>query len=447
MVKFRVRITFKKLDIITYIVVLSLLPFIAYFRIHLSSFIVYELDIIGAIFLTISFLMNSFSFPFSIQKSDTDFLFILPLDEKEVIIAFSLSTFFAKLETIIETTIFLFPAISYFSLLVVLLMSIMNMFSSFAFKGKRKILVPIIAVWMLFSLMKFPFTPLSMLFGYIYGYFILTTLSILVMFLGIRSVSVEDLINQFYKMQGLITDKATTSISLYSSSPLMAMLKKDFKFVEIRADNSRKRSIIINRRVNIHKVVIMTTTIAIAIYLGFPFFSHIKGINSQTLLSIYEGTIAFILGYFFIVFASTTAFANEPLWLNLSVMTPAEFARKYLLIKTLSRLIIFLPISISLILLNPSVGVGSLLIPLAYIYIASINARLHPERISSQIQIYDYNIRALIKLFLLFPSLILVALDVFLPIAGAIVTLLFDLPFLLSKNYWDKTFEKIITSL
>jgi len=208
------------------------------------------------------------------------------------------------------------------------------------------------------------------------------------------------------------------------------MLKRNLNFIEIgRADIPG--GILI--RMKMYKVVAITSAIATAIYVNFSFFSHPM---LNFLLSIFEGLTVFMVGGFFIVFISPSAFVNEPLWLDLSVMTPMEFAGKYLLVGTFSAFIIFLPISVSLILLNPLVGIGSLFIPILYIYTASLNASFY------RVTIYD------IKAGLLaMTSLIPIALDAFFPIGGAVVTLAFTLPFLFSKGYWERTFEKIITSV
>jgi len=122
-------------------------------------------------------------------------------------------------------------------------------------------------------------------------------------------------------------------------------------------------------------------------------------------------------------------------------MTPLEFARKYLIAKTLSVFAIFLPISISLLLLNPMMGISSLFVPLVSIYNASINARFYLRKT----QYFDA--RVLLARQLVSLSAIPIVLDFFFPIAGIVVTLAFTLPFLLSRGYWEKTFEKAITSL
>lgn len=141
--------------------------------------------------LTLFFLTSIDSPPFFIQKSDVDFLFILPISEKEIVIADSLFTFLTELLLTMSIGIlFLFPIISYFSVLVVLLVSVMNAFSFFAFNGKRKIIAYIIIAWMLSSGTMFPFTPFSMIYGYVYGYFILASLAVITLILGIRSASI-----------------------------------------------------------------------------------------------------------------------------------------------------------------------------------------------------------------------------------------------------------------
>ena len=85
---------------------------------------------------------------------------------------------------------------------------------------------------MLSSITKFPFSPFSTIFGYVYDYLVLALLDVITVFLGIRNASVDELINEFYKRQGLLT-KPATSIPLYSPPPFIAMLMKNFNFVEI----------------------------------------------------------------------------------------------------------------------------------------------------------------------------------------------------------------------
>jgi len=206
LMKFRFKAINGKAFIILYAVVLLLV--VVLYRIFQISQIVSSplmIYVIGAniiSFFAFFFIMSINSPLFFIQKSDVDFLFMLPLDKKEVVIADSLFTFLSNLLVAMAIGIFfLFPVISYFFILVAILISIMNTFSFFAFSGKRKIVAYIIAAWMISSATMFPFTPFSMIYGYVYGYFILAGLVAMTVFLSIKNASAEDLILEFYKRQ------------------------------------------------------------------------------------------------------------------------------------------------------------------------------------------------------------------------------------------------------
>jgi len=442
LVKFKIRTTFRKSIIFSVILILFFMylefPFSS--NNHLPPLELYGYAIGGIAFISFYFLLGSIYTSFFIQKSDVDFLYMLPFNERDIVIAQSISSLLLSLFSTIFTAYLLFPALSFLSILVVLMVSIMNTFSYFAFKKHRKVASAIITVWMLSSLLKFPFSPLSMVFGYIYGYFILAALDVIVLVLGMRNASVEDLINEFYRRQGVLTqgNKATTSILLYSSSPFVAMLKRNLNFVEIGGRVNLGGVVQqINRRVKLYKMLIITVVIAVVYYIIFTFL-----LKSQAFFI--EDFIAGFIGFYIIMFTSQSAFINEPLWLNLSVMTPIDYARKYVLTKTLSAFIIFLPISVSLILLNPVAGLGSLLIPFVFVYVSSIYARFYPV---SQSQMPQYGFRNMTVGYLSAASFIPIYLDVFFPIGGVVATVIFTLPFLLSRGYWEKTFEKTITSL
>jgi len=399
LVNFKIKTTFRRSVIMFYIAELVFFAFISYFlSISHLPFALYILDIIGILFLSMTFILNGVYSSFFIQKPDVDFLFMLPFGERELEIAYLLYTFLTNLLQTVIAAISLFPTITYFSLLVMLVSSVINSFAFFAFK--RKVIVLVIGVWMLSSLLKFPFSPFSMVFGYSYGYFILSALLIITVFLGIRNTSVEDLILEFYKRQGLITPtgKTTTSLSLYSSSPFIAMLKRSFNFFEtVGRVNLSGIPHITSRRVKIYKVLLITVAVGVVNYVVV---SLMKSQLSYTFFI--ESNIGLFAGITIVSLTSNSAFANEPLWLNLSVMTPIDYARKYLLAKTLSLFILFLPISISIILLNHVAGIGSLFVPLVYIYEASINARVNP--VSSQI----LSGRALSSSILLYPSALVI---------------------------------------
>jgi len=440
LIKFKIKTTFRKSVVLSVILVFLLLYSEFYFSSDAkpSPYAIFGYAIGGISYLSFYFLISSIYTSMFIQKSDVDFLYMLPLEERYIVIAQSISSFLLSLFSTVFAIYLLFPALSFLSILVVLMVSILNTFFYFAFKKHRNIASAIITAWMLSSITKFPFTPLSMVFGYVYGYFILALLDIIVLVLAMRNASIEDLVVEFYRRQGLLTQsgKGTASIPLYSPSPQIAMLKRSLNFIEIGGRVNLGGVVQhITRRVKLYKVLIITSAIAVAYYIIFAFFFKSP---------FAESFVVAFAGFYIIMFTSPSAFINEPLWLNLSVMTPIEYARKYILSKTLSLFIIFLPFSISLVLLNPIAGLGSLLIPFAFIYVVSIFARLYPV---SQSQMPQFSFRNMIVGYLATASLIPIFLDVFFPIGGVVATLIFTLPFLLSESYWEKTFEKAITSL
>jgi len=296
LVKFKIRTTFRKSAIAVYVVALLvlLLNFFSLSHAHIPSPALYELTVVGIAILSLLFLTNSIYTSFFIQKSDVDFLYMLPVNERELEVAYSISAFLINLISAVVVVIILFPVISLLSVPVVLMVTVMNAYSFFAFKSYRKIISPLIAIWMLSSILRFPFSPFSMVFGYVYGYFILAGLDIITVFLGIKNASVEDLIKEFYRRQGILTPpgKITTSISLYSLSPLVAMLKRNFNFIEIGGRiNLGGIPYIINKRVKMYKILPFTIVIGILNYIGF---SLIKGHLPYIVFLVLEFNIVFL---------------------------------------------------------------------------------------------------------------------------------------------------------
>ena len=449
LVKFKIKTTFRKSAIISFIVI----PFMLYFEVpfflsfskstfplamslitfdSFSQTEIHDYAIVGTIYIVFMFVLSNIFTPFLIQKSDVDFLYMLPLDEKEIAISQLVVSFLLNLLSLFFIVYILFPVVSFLSFIVMIMASIMNTFSYFALK--RKGLHIIIAIWLLTSVLKFPFSPLSMLFGYTDSYFIFALLDVTILFLGIRNTHIEDLMKEFYKRQGLVADnKVVTPVSLYSSSSFIAMLKRSLNFIEIGGRiNIGEMPYLINKRVKFYKVLIVTSFIALIYYISFAFF-----VRDYFLENFTTG----LVGFFLVMTTSASALINEPLWLDLSAMKPAEFARKYLLAKIISLFILFLPISISNFLLTSEIG--SLLIPFIFIYTSSIYAKYYPALNSQTAQ---YSLKNIIAGYLATFSLLPIYLDVFFPILGAITTLIFILPFLFSEHFWEKAFESAISN-
>jgi len=448
LVKFKMKTTFTKSVLISTILIpfflylevpffMSLSPSTVHYAVSLLTFDtlspteLYDYAIAGIVYISFIFLMSSFFSPLIIQKSDVDFLFMLSVNEREIVISQIISSFLLNLFSTIFLAYLLFPLISFLSLLIMIMVSILNTFSFFVFKRHKKLLIITITGWILSSIMKFPFSPFSMLFGYRYGYLILGILDIAFILYGIKNVNIEYLTTEFYRRQGILTKEEIpiTSVTLYSQSPFIAMLKRSLNFIEIGGrTNVTGMTYVISKRLKIYQVIVITSIIAEIYYIVFTILIRDSFLEKFTVA---------LVGFFITMLVSSSAFINEPLWLDLSTMTPIEYARKYLLSKMVSLFILFIPISIFTTLLNPVTGVITLLIPFISIYISSIYARYYPI-LQSQFQ--QFSFRNIVAAYLSTVSLFPVFLDVFFPILGSIVTMIFVLPFLLSKKYWEKSF-------
>ena len=205
-------------------------------------------------------------------------------------------------------------------------------------------------------------------------------------------------------------------------------------------------STFVSRRVELWKVMLGSSIFAVVLYfvlsrtedLGFTFFYVLFG------------------GWFVMIMISSAAFITEPIWLDLNVMTPEEFARYYLTSKALSIALILSPFAVlSLVLGYIGEALGFVVfIPLSSIFIMSLYARYYQQRYNMPMNVSP--IRLLVSLLTSIPLIPLIILS-FLPeylilyapliLSFVIFYLAISLPFLFSKSYWESTIEKIVTSV
>ncbi|WP_373467951.1 hypothetical protein [Acidianus infernus] len=154
------------------------------------------------------------------------------------------------------------------------------------------------------------------------------------------------------------------------------------------------------------------------------------------------------------IMIASASFISEPLWLDLNVMTPLEFARYYLISKAVSIAIILSPFAILSLLFG---YIGNALglvvfIPLSSIFIMSVYARYYQQRYNMPLNVSL--IKFLVSLITSIPLIPLVILAfipkclifyLLLPLTLFYVSISF--PFLLSNSYWESTIEKIVTSV
>ena len=361
-----------------------------------------------------------------IMKSDVDFLFMLPVDEREIIISLSLATFIYNLVMMATINLLLVPAIAYGSFLVTTLFSLVISFiGNIIYKLKfiwRVLLSLILTSWFFSANFNFPFSPLSMFRGYSISYPILAIFTASIVFLSIKSVSLQDLVQgrEIHYSKPL-----KSSLTFNSSSVFLTMLKKNLNIIELGGRIGAGGTQYVVARIEIYYLLLGTTALAFVNY-----FLHL------TFISLF---IEFMLLTNF----AQASFINEPIWLNLSVMTPIQFARRYLISKLLTIYILFMPLTASFFLYDFSAGIGNLVFPLSFVYLSSVLARVYPV---SQSGSQALNVRRfLFSTIGALPVLVIAYLSVFFPFLTLVVLLVLTSPFLFSENFWEKTFEKVIS--
>jgi len=359
-------------------------------------------------------------------KSDTDFLFMLPVNEKEIIVSLSLVTFIYNLFIMATFNFILAATIAYGSFLVIVLFSLLISFIwhvLYKFRYIQRLFVSsVLTLWFFSAYFGFPFSPLSMFKGYSIAYPILIIFTASTVFFAIKNASTQDLVQE----GGLQSSKSLkSSITFNSSSLLLTMLKKNLNIIELGGRIGAGGTQYVVARIRIYYLLLGTIGLALVSY-----FFHI------TIVSLF-------LEFMLLVNFAQASFVNEPIWLNLSIMTPIQFARRYLLSKVISLYILFMPVTVSFFLYDLEAGIGNLIFPLTFIYLSSALARFYPV---SQSGSQSINIRRFIFSTVgVIPVFAITYLSLIFPIYTFTSVLILTIPFLLSKNFWEKTFEKAIS--
>ncbi|QIW25263.1 hypothetical protein EWF20_14635 [Sulfolobus sp. S-194] len=365
-----------------------------------------------------------------VSKSDQDFLFMIPVDEKELAVGIICSYLIINALLVGILIIFTAPILGFGAFALFLMFSILLSFIPiFSLRLKtlyRVLFTVLLLAWFISAYFNFPYSPLSMLDSYTYSYFILLGLTLLVAFLSLNKLNVYDLVKINYQSSRGIKNPITFSPS---SSPFLIMLKKNINLIELggRVSQIAGGQYLI-ARIKIYYVLIPMIVLAILAYF-FPQLSFLILVVEFILL----------LNY------AQASFINEPLWLDLSIMPPSKFARNYLLSKTLTLYILFIPLIISeFISRNISFAIASLEFPLTFIYLSSILARFYPVP-QSGIQILNLR-RMIFTIIGTTPVLVILFLSLLYPLFTFVVLILLVSYFFLSEKFWEKAFENAISS-
>ncbi|MFP3163425.1 MAG: hypothetical protein RXQ75_06285 [Acidianus hospitalis] len=450
LIKFVIFSRVPKKSIVFYISFAILFGYIGYISYYEAPYYVNEeFRYLSVFYLTIMIAVSPFNTRFGLaSKSDSDFLALLPFDDDKIIASLILGSFIVN---VIFLSIFMYWFIEALGIAGATIIPAFALLSSslpavlYNLNNRRKILIDLVIVtWFISAIFNFQLSPLSMFYGYFEGYVISYAFAFVTFSIALKKFNFSSYSNFTVSSE---KGEVKEEISFKSSNPLVLTLTRNLRILEVGGRvNWMGVSTFVSRRVELWKVMLGSSISAIVLYF------ILSRINDGSFLVFY----VLFGGWFFMIMIASAAFITEPIWLDMNVMTPEEFARYYLTSKALSIAIILSPFAIlSLILGYLGEALGFIVfIPLSSIFIMSLYARYYQQRYNMPINVSP--IRLLVSLLTSIPLIPLIILSFLpaylilcLPIMFSFIVfyLTISLPFIFSKSYWESTIEKIVTSV
>jgi len=457
LVKFLVlsRVSKPTLVLLVALGILTSLPLLLFHYNKETSLTYSYYDIFFTIFLTLLPLFapqKGSSIP-GIIKSDVDFLFQLPIDSKGLALGLIISNIIVSLIYMVTISSFFIPSLGLLAFPTLFLISLIPPSLSvitYSLPLKSRISIAfLIVLWDASALMGNPFSPLSMFFGYYEGYFLLALLDVLLLYLAITRFNTVGLASRYFAPE---EKEVMKSISFSTSTPFKAMLIKNLHFFEIGGrSNILTAQTFFVRRVDVRWLILVFTIIGV-VFLVLLKIIYSPVVNPTVINSMYYTIIAYsiLIPYMVMFFFVISAFAFEPLWLYLSIMTPLELARNYILSKIIAIEVVLLPYIILIgIAEGPIVAMDLLIgIPLSIIFVISTSARFYPVNpaqgrvnMTPSSILFSF-ISAIPILGSLAGAFGVISLVIYLAFLAVI-----SLPFIFSEGYWEKTIERYITMI
>lgn len=396
-------------------------------------------DIILPISIFSSFLLGYTLFPNNvlITKSDLDFLFQTPLNDREFLISITLAGFIINYLYLSFLVIFLALLMRYLGFLFLVLFALdltflSNLLYLLSF-WKRLPISLLLILWFVSSYFGFPLSPFSVEYGISIGFYIFLVFSLILSLLSFKYFSLSSYVNVALMDMGGQRGSVKRLIDLSSSSPFFAMLKKNLNLIEIGGRiggfTGGQYSI---ARVKIYYLTLGVVALAIAYYFI---------INYIPTFSFYFVLVEFFLNYSI----AQASFINEPFWINLTIMSPIEFVRRYFLSKLISLYLVFLPLPIvAFVMGSYNEALAFLIIPLTFVIMTSLLVGYYPVTQKSMESDRITFSRIILSYVVLGIGMTVSILALYFPFYTLIGVVIIDLPFFVSQNFWEKAFEKNI---
>ncbi|MFP3232222.1 MAG: hypothetical protein RXR08_00680 [Sulfolobaceae archaeon] len=421
--------------------------------------VITEFSIFSILYSSILVATSIFNTRFGmVSKSDSDFLAMLPIDDRMLVTSVIIGSIVSNLAFSIPLVSLFVLSIGLYGIFIPFLLSLISASLpaiTYSLSIKRKVLVALgISGWFLLAGVGFPFSPMSMFVGYdTIGFSLLITLSLSSFFLAIKRFSFTNYSNIIITSEkGEVKEQINFTKVRY---PLLVMLVKNLNVLEVGGRvNFMGTTTYVTKRVKLWQILLITSLMGAMIYFAYILKIGFFSLNFHSLkIKIFSlNFYVIIITWFLTVTLSSSALISEPIWLDMNVMTPLEFFRNYLISKAIALAVVLLPIGLFEVLSKQVVlGLTVMVdLPLSSIFVMSLNSRFYRASFQNiQTMTAGRSLVSLLSIIIPFDVLEVIAflpyLSVF--IIGTLVLLVLDLPFFLSSSYWQSTVEKIMTSV
>jgi hypothetical protein len=287
-----------------------------------------------------------------VLKSDRDYLFTLPLSERDLSISIFFSQFIAFGITILFMFVYLSPSLAS-PFLVADLVALALTFTSLgiiatSLTTKVRIALSVaVAVWTLLGIAGFPVSPGAAFNGNVYSgtatLLVLAAVTTTTAFRGLSRVELD-------MMKNLVrstSSEVKSQVSYSGKSPIGAIYSMNLSSMSLAGRmNMAGTSRYVSRRVKTRWVVTATSIAAAAyfafvLYLGPP-VPFTAGSDSLPVALVVAIGLAF-LAFFF----SQSAITNERIWLSLTSLPPSTYFRHLISSRVISFLLILAPFAVA----------------------------------------------------------------------------------------------------
>ncbi|HYC26940.1 MAG TPA: hypothetical protein VEB67_02835 [Nitrososphaerales archaeon] len=399
-----------------------------------------------------------------VLKSDRDYLFTLPLSQRDLSLSIFISQFIAFGITILFMFTYLLESVSSVYL-VVNLVALATTFTSIGIIAPslttrvRILSAAGLALWTLLAFTGFPISPAAAFEGNpVSGTATVVVLGVVTTVAAFRSLSRVEL----DMMRNLVRTTASdvkSPNSYVGKSPIGAIYSMNLSTMSIAGRmNMAGTSRYVSRRVKTRWVVLVTSAAATVyfatIVLRGPPAPFVAGTNSLP-EAILSAVLLGLLAFFF----SQSAIVNERVWLSLTSLTPARYFKHLVASKLASFLLVLVPFALAdtaLLYLGYGEALGALavvtlVIPAAYVLEILWTGYLVPIQVKGddQTMAAQFSVRQLLTVLPLIPLLLLSALATLEPtyaMVGGVVLLVLAGVITLSGRFWAKVLVRMTES-